>query len=605
MINLKLANILTAIAEIKKSSPDDKNILLGLIIAARTLRDNPESIEKIYSSGKLRELTGMEEPAYKLIKEYLDTGSIGLYEELKSKYSENLIRLVRISGLGKKRMFKIYDTFNIKSLEDLKDKLVDNNRIANVLAEGGSGKNKAGESYTERLKQSLDYMESIRGMFPRWQVELYLDEIKNSLYKIKDIKRFVFVGSLRRKKSIVKDIDILIQPYFNNPLYDFERSEKLLGEIRSLNFIKRLLSSDIRKENISARFETVFGIEIEFIISSAKNWAVDMLYTTGSKKHIKKLERIAQKKGYFKSGRIETAGFSENSGEGTGNYLPADDAFYEKNIYSRLNLQYIPPELREDLGEIELAENFLVPSLLTMEDIKGDLHIHSRWSDGIISLHDMVERVKKFNYEYIAITDHTESNYYGRGLDAKRVQEKINYINKLKSRFKDFYILMGSEIEIRGVGKLDYPENIIKKMDIAIGSMHSSFLNTRAENTARTVSAIENRHIDFIAHPTGVVFGNRAPYSIDIDRLISAAAKNNKALEINSYFLRMDLNEQDVRKAREMGVKVVINTDAHRPNNMDMVRLGVDVARRAGLQKKDVLNALTLKELKAWKKQRS
>ncbi|MFZ3085036.1 MAG: PHP domain-containing protein, partial [Candidatus Hydromicrobium sp.] len=235
----------------------------------------------------------------------------------------------------------------------------------------------------------------------------------------------------------------------------------------------------------------------------------------------------------------------------------------------------------------------------------GDLHIHSRWSDGIISLDDMVERVKKFNYEYIAITDHTESNYYGRGLDAKKLQEKINYINELKSRFKDFYILMGSEIEIRGVGKLDYPENIIKKMDIAIGSMHSSFLNTRAENTARAVSAIENRYIDFIGHPTGVVFGNRAPYSIDVDRLVSAAAKNNKALEINSYFLRMDLNEQNVRKAREMGVKVVINTDAHRPNNMDMIRLGVDIARRAGLQKKDVLNALALKELKAWKKQRS
>jgi len=605
MINLKLANILTDIAEIKKSNPDNKNMSLGLIIAARTLRDNTESIEKIYSSEKLGRLISIDELSCKLIKEYLDTGSIGLYEELKSKYSEDLIRLVRISGLGKKRMFKIYDTFNIKSLEDLKDKLVDNNRIAGVLAEAGSGRDKTGESYTERLKQSLDYMESIRGMFPRWRVEVYLDEIKNSLYKIKDIKRFVVVGSLRRKKSIVKDIDILIQPNFNNSLYDFGRSKELLGEIQSLNFIKRLVSSDIRKENISAIFETVFGIEIEFIISSDKNWAVDMLYTTGSKKHIKKLERIAQKKGYFKSGRIDTAGFSENSGDGTRNYQPADGAFYEKNIYSKLNLQYIPPELREDLGEIELAENFLVPSLLTMEDIKGDLHIHSRWSDGLISLDDMIERIKKFDYEYIAITDHSVNNYYGRGLDAKKLQEKINYINELKSRFKDFYILMGSEIEIRGVGKLDYPDNIIKKMDIAIGSMHSSFLNTRAENTARAVSAIENRYIDFIAHPTGVVFGSRAPYSVDVDRLISAAAKNNKALEINSYFLRMDLNEQNVRKAREMGVKVVINTDAHRPNNMDMIRLGVDIARRAGLQKKDVLNALALKELKAWKKQRS
>ena len=300
MINLRLANILIDIVEIKKSGPGDKKMLLSLANAARTLRDNPESIEKIYSSGKLKELIGIDEQAYKLIKEYLDTGGIGLHEELKSKYSENLIRLVRISGMGKKRMFKIYNTFNIKSLEDLKDKLVDNHRIAGVLAEGSSGENNAGEFYTERLKQSIDYMESVRGMFPRWRVEIYLDEIKNSLYKIKDIKRFLLVGSLRRKKSVVKDIDILIQPYFNNTSYDFERSKKLLGGIQSLNFINGSLSSDIRKENISAKFETVFGIEIEFIISSAENWDVDMLYATGSMKHIKKLEKIAQKKGYFK-----------------------------------------------------------------------------------------------------------------------------------------------------------------------------------------------------------------------------------------------------------------------------------------------------------------
>jgi len=605
MINLKLANILTDIAEIKKSSADDKNISLNLIIAARTLRDSPESIEKIYESGRIKELIGIEKSAYELIREYLETGSVRLYEELKWKYSEDLIRLIRISGLGKKRLFKIYDTFNIKNLEDLKDKLAGSSKILNVLKDTYSGGDEVGETYIERLKQSLDYMESIKGMFPRWQVEVCSDEIKNNLYKIKEIEEVMVVGSLRRKKSAVKDIDILVLPYFNSGLYDLARSKRLLEEIKSLNFIKRFKGSDLRRENISARFETVFGIDVELIVSSHKNWALDMLYTTGSKEHIKKLEKIARDKGDFRNGRIDTGGFLERSSERTVNFLSADSTDCESSIYSKLNLQYIPPELREDLGEIELAGGNLLPKLLAMEDIKGDLHIHSKWSDGIISLDDMIERVKKFKYEYIAITDHTESNYYGRGLGAEKLQKKINYINKLKSRFKDFRILMGSEIDIKGVGKFDYPQSVIKKIDIAIGSMHSSFLNTRAENTARVTSAVENKYIDFIAHPTGVVFGNRAPYSIDIDHLISAAVKNNKALEINSYFLRLDLNEQNVRKAAGMGVKVVINTDAHRPNNMDMIMMGVDIARRAGLQKNDVLNTFPLEELEAWKRQRS
>ena len=605
MINLKLANILTDIAEIKKSSTDDKNMSLNLIIAARTLRDNPESIEKIYKSGRVKELIGIENSAYELIKEYLETGSIRLYEELKWKYSGDLIRLIRISGLGKKRLFKIYDAFNIKSLEDLKDKLEGSSKILNVLKDAYSGGDEEGEIHIERLKQSLNYMESIKGMFPRWQVEVCSDEIKNSLYKIKEIEKVIVVGSLRRKKSAVKDIDVLVLPYFNSKLYDPARSKRLLEEIGSLNFIERFKGSDPMRENISARFETLFGIEVELIVSSHKNWALDMLYTTGSKEHIKKLEKIARDTGNFKNGRIDIGGFLEKSGNRTGDFLSADNTNCESGIYSKLNLQYIPPELREDLGEIELAERNLLPELLTMEDIKGDLHIHSRWSDGIISLDDMIERVKKFKYEYIAITDHTESNYYGKGLGVEKLQKKINYIDKLKSRFKDFRILMGSEIDIRGVGKFDYPQSMIKKIDIAIGSMHSSFLNTRAENTARVISAVENKYIDFIAHPTGVVFGNRAPYSIDIDHLISTAAKNNKALEINSYFLRQDLNEQNVRKAAGMGVKVVINTDAHRPNNMDMIMLGVDIARRAGLQKNDVLNTLPLEELQKWKRQRS
>ena len=608
MINLKLANIFMDIAEIKKSGSTGKELSSNLIIAARTLRDNPESIEKTYPGGQIKKLPGMEGPAYELLTEYMETGTIRLYEELKSKYDESLIGLIRISGFEKKRMFKIYEALDIKNIEDLKGKLTSRdigNRIYNIMAEAGLSESKDSMFYIKRLKFSLDYIESSKGLYPRWQVELFLDEIKMSLYKIKDIEKVIAAGSLRRKKLLVRDIDILILPHFNNRFFDSSKSLKLLEEIRSLNFIKGFKESDIRPESISGRFGTVFETEVEFIISSHNNWAGDLLYTTGSKGHIKKLEEIAIKKGFAENGRIKNINLKDIIGTKAKNSLPEEEAVcLEEYIYSRLGLQYIPPELRENQGEIELAKKHLLPVLLKMEDIRGDLHIHSKWSDGILSLDDMIERIKKFNYEYMAITDHSTSNYYGRGLDDKRVYEKISYIGKLKSKFKDFRILMGSEIDIREVGKFDYPESIIKKMDIAIGSMHSSFLNTEAENTARVVSAAKNKYIDFIAHPTGVVFGSRAPYFIDIERLIAAAAENNKALEINSYYLRTDLNEQNARQASKMGVKLVINTDSHRPNNMDMIRLGVDIARRAGLGKKDVLNALSLKELEAWKKQR-
>jgi DNA polymerase (family 10) len=604
MINLKLANILLDIAEIKKADSKDKNIPVKFITASRTLRDYPEIIEKINSGVRLEGLAGMEEPACTMVKEYLNTGKIRFYEEIRSKYSEEMLRFIRISGLGKKRIFKIYDIFNIKSLEELKDRLDDSRRFSGFLKGIGLFKDRDGKFYMQRLRKSLEYMESIKGRFPRWQVEFYLDKIKNGLCKIKNVEAAAAVGSLRRKRSTVRDIDILVLPDFNNSVYDFARSESLLENIRSLDFIRKMNKKDIREESISAAFEAVFGIEIEFIISSRKKWAVDLLYTTGSKKHIKKLEGSAGKKGYLKKERIAVHVPVREGRDRIKNVLQPDLTDYERKIYSELDLQYIPPELREDRGEVELAGKNLLPSIVSMEDIKGDLHVHSAWSDGLIDLDDMIERIKKFGYEYLAVSDHSVSNIYGRGLDKGKLQEKMRYIYKLKSKYRDFEILMGSEIDIRKAGMLDYTDDIIEKLDIAIGSLHSSFLNTEAENTAGSVSAVGNKYIDFIAHPTGEVFGDRAPYFIDIDRLISAAAENGKALEINSYFLRLDLNEENARKVGDVGGKVVINTDAHRPNNMDMIRLGVDVARRAGLEKKDVLNTFSLKELKDWKRKR-
>lgn len=604
MINLKLANILIGMAEILKADSKDKEIPLKIIVAARTLRDSPGSIDRIRAGEKISELPGMKEPVCSLVREYLDTGRIRLYEKISSGYTDEMIRFIRISGLGKRRMFDIYKGLDIKSLEELKGRLADAKSFAAFLAKKELFRDRESDFYIKRLARSLDYMESLEGRVPRWLVEYHLEKIIRELAGIKDIAGTAVVGSLRRKKTSVRDIDILVLPYFNKAAYDPARSEELLEKIGSLDFIKKLTGKDRRKENISAVFETVFGMEVEFIISSFKDWALDLLYTTGSKKHIKKLEELAARKGYFNGSRIEVD--IPVSMEVDGEYTKFQSRLYdhERKIYGRLGLQYIPPELREGRGEIESASQDKLPELVSTKDIKGDLHVHSEWSDGLIDLDDMTKRIKKYSYEYLAVSDHSESNFYGRGLGTEKVIEKIEYIRSLKSGRRGYEILMGSEIDIRKVGKLDYPDHIIKELDIAIGSLHSSFLNTRAENTARSVSAVENKYIDFIAHPTGKVFEDRAPYFIDIDRLMSAAAETRKALEINSYFLRLDLDEDNARKFKEMGGKVVINTDAHRPNNMDMIGLGVDIARRAGLEKKDVLNTFTLKELRAWKRKR-
>ena len=616
MINLYLANIFMSIAEIKKSGGTraDKDFRSNLVTAARTIRDNPESIEKTYRSGQLKKLPGMNGPAYELLVEYIETGTIKLYEELKSEYDEGLMEFIRISGFDKRRLFAIYDGLGVKNIEELKEKINSKDiediskKISDIMTAAGLSKSRDdGRFYVERLKYSLDYVESIKGLYPRWQIELFLNEIIESLYRIKDIEKVAVVGSLRRKKPFVKDIDILILPRFNDKFFNSSRSLELIKEIKTLGFIKRFKGSDIRPQSISGGFETVYGVDVEFILSSYNNWAADLLYTTGSGEHVKELEKIAGEKGLVENGRIKNISFSDSlSGAKAVDFMLNDDDghSFEEPIYNRLGLQYIPPELRENIGEIELAAGHMLPILVKMEDIKGDFHVHSTWSDGIISIDDMIERIQRYNYEYLAISDHSVSNYFGRGLDNKRIEEKMEYVSKLKSRFKDFRFLMGSEIDINGAGKFDYPDEIIRKLDIAIASIHSSFLNSKDENTARAVSAVKNKYIDIIAHPTGVVFGNRAPYLIDIDRLIVAAARYNKALEINSYYLRMDLNEQNARKASKMGVKLSINTDSHRPNNMDMIRLGVDIARRAGLEKKDILNTLSLEELEEWKKQR-
>ena len=592
MINLNLAWILTNLAEIKKIGPGRKDDVFNTVRAARSLKDDPGIIEKIQKGEGRQDFPGIDEKNFALISEYLKSGKISEYEKLQELYSRDLLSLIRITGLGSKRMFSIYDTFKITNLNQLKNIIFNTASCKDLINNAGLAEDTLNDLYIARLKRSIEYFESLRGKIPRGSIDFFMSKIVDSISKLKGIKKIITTGSVRRKKSWIRDIDIMILPSCNDRGYNAEESANLLKKIQSLDFIQKLIGTDPREDNISARFKTAHEIDLEVIISSNENWALDSIYTTGSKKHLKKLEDIAKKLDCFANGRIS---FKTR---------PAEEISTEKAIYNRLGLQYIPPELREANGEIGLAAANSLPVLVELKDIKGDLHIHSSWSDGLIEFDEMIKKARKYNYQYIAISDHSESNYYGKGLDAKKLMERNKSIDRLNSRTGGLEILKGSEIDITGTGKFDYNENIMGQLDIAIGSQHSSYSISEERNTSRAVSALENKNIDFIAHPTGMVFRDRAPVFINIDRLVESAKENNKALEINSYFMRLDLDDVNARKAGEVGAKLVINTDSHRPGNIDMIVLGVDIARRAGLEKKDILNTFTLKELAKWKKNR-
>lgn len=604
MINLKLSSILTTIAEISKFKPGEKEIVMNLSRATRTIRDYENDITDAYKEGLLEKMPGIDPFSYAMIKEYFETGSIRLFDQIKEKYPEDLIKIVRLSGIGTKRVFGIYEKFNIKTFEDLKD-LFTLNYDTKKLTESFE----IDSLFLERIKHSVSYYESLKGKYPRWLVLKFADKIVEKLSSINEISSLKVVGSLRRRKAEIKDIDILVLPEFNDEKINYEKSKELISKIRASYFVKDFISKEDRKENISTRFSTIFDIDVEIIITSKKMWPVDLLIATGSKNHLRKLKEAAKEsvclnKDAFDFSMIK---FKELKKYKNKDSVYEEDDFIcqeEKQIYDFLGMKYIFPELREGLNEVELAKESYLPELIKLSDMKGDLHVHSNYSDGIMEMKEIVKKIKKYNYEYLSFSDHSGSNQYGNGLNKTRLMDKSAYINDLNLKQDKFSFLMGSEIEIDEEGNLDYDDVQISKFDIALGSIHNGLKFDLRTNNLRFEKAMKNKYIDIIAHPTGVVFGSRAPYFLDIDYLIKCASKYGKAIEINSYYLRLDLNEENARKAKGAGILISINTDSHRPNNLDMIRLGVDIARKAGIEKEDVINTLSLDDLKKWKSSR-
>ncbi len=536
--------------------------------AALNILELDEDIEDRVERNDVTDIPGVGKDLASKVKEYVETGYIKEFEKLQKKVPLEMTELLGILGLGPKTLALLYRELNVRSLEDL-EKVLDGEE---VLKFKGLGQKKVDE-----IKKGIPLLKEKRERTHLGVVLPLAEEIKKQVESIKGTEKTIIAGSLRRMRETIKDIDILTIS---------DDTEKTVKEFTKMPFVKEVLASGSTKGSVI----TKDGIQVDLRVVGPESYGGALLYFSGSKAHNVRLRGMAQKNGL----RINEYGIFKGEKKLAGET--------EKEMYEYLGLPLISPELREDRGEIEAAMEGKLPHLIELSDIKGDLHMHTTWSDGKASIEDMAKSAMDLGYEYIAITDHSPSSTIANGLSVERLKDKKKELNSVNKKIKGINILMGSEVDIKNDSSLDYPDEVLKELDVVIASVHSGFKMDRETITKRIVKALENPYVHALGHPTGRLINEREPYDIDIDRLIETALKYDKALEVNSSYLRLDLKDLHVKKAVEAGVKIIISTDAHRPEGLLQMRYGVGTARRGWVQKKDVLNALEFGELNEWLK---
>ena len=564
--NREIAQIFKSIGEILELKGDSSFRVNSYYKASRVIGDLSQDIEKVAAEGKLRDISGIGEATAKKIEEYLETGRIGRYEELKKDIPADLIRMMEIPGLGPKTVNLLWQKLGVTTMTDLR----------RVMRSGQAAELPGmGEKKVQNILKGIELYSVARERMPLGVALPIAQEIAGNLRKLKGVKAAEPAGSLRRKCETIGDIDILTSG---------TDGAGIIKAFTELSQVKRVLAAGDTKGSVI--LEGDFQIDVRVV--PEKSFGAALQYFTGSKAHNIRLRGLAKTKG------LKVSEYGVFKGKKS---IAGKD---EEEVYEALGLPWMPPELREDRGEIAAAQQGRLPDLIELEDIKGDLQVHSTYSDGSNSIEEMALAAKKRGYKYICITDHSRSLKVASGLEIEELEERAEEIARLNKKLKGIRILNGAEVDILGDGRLDYPDEVLEKLDIVLGAIHSALGQEEKKMTARLLSAIENPNVDIIAHPTGRVFGQRGPSNIDLERIMKAAAETKTVLEIDAYYDRLDLNDINARMARDMGVKLEISTDAHHIDQLWMMELGVAVARRGWLTSADVINTLPADKLLKW-----
>jgi DNA polymerase (family 10) len=568
MKNIEIARLFNEIADYLEVKDENPFRIRAYRRAAQAIEGLPEDIAAIAERDRLQDIPGIGKDLAGKIQEYLRSGRVEYLEGLRMEIPPGVIELLGIHGVGPKTAKLLYEKAGVDSVEKLEKK---------VSTGALSGLPGVKAKTLENILKGITVWRSGRERMPLGSALLLAETILEKLRGMKEVNQIEAAGSLRRMKETVKDIDILVTSTKPGPVMDV---------FANLPNVAEVLAHGETKSSVRLRE----NIQVDLRVVEPECFGAALQYFTGSKQHNIRVRELAQRKGLKVS---EYGVFNEKTNRRIAGKNEAD-------VYQATGMPFVPPELREDGGEIEAALEGRLPSLVELADIRGDLQMHTTWSDGGHSLSELAEGVRAKGYQYMAVTDHSKSTTVAGGMKEEQVLQMVAEVRALNKRLKGFRVLAGCEVDIKANGGLDYPDEILRQLDLVLVSIHSRFKMSREEMTARIVRAVQHPLVHMLGHPTGRLIGERGAYELDIETVLQAARAAGTAIEINASPSRLDLSDLHARRAKDLGIPIAINTDAHTIGQLEYMRFGVSVARRAWLTPADVLNTRPEKQLVSW-----
>jgi len=570
MINLDIAKIFDEIADILEVKGENPFRIRAYRRAARTIETLTQDLKVIAERGgvsELKKIPGVGEGIAKKIVEIAKAGDCNKHRELMQEVPAGLLELLSIPRVGPKTIAKVHEEIGISSIEELEE------AAKSHMLEGLPG---LGVKVEENILKGIEQYRRYKGRKLLSEALPRAESIVNELNKLDAVERITIAGSLRRMREAIGDIDILVVS---------KRPKEVMDAFTSIDGVEDIVAKGDTKSSIVLK-----GIDVDLRVVEAVSFGAAAHYFTGSKHHNIRIRELGVKNGL----KINEYGVFRGEDRIGGKN--------EEDVFKSVGLAYIPPELREDRGEVEAAKDNKIPRLIELNDIKGDLHVHTKWSDGKNSVEEMAKTAIYLGYEYIAVADHSPAVGIAGGMNEDKIAKRQEEIEEANKRFEDggsdFRVLSSAEVDIKSDLSMDFPDKILKSLDVVVGAVHTKFSQDRETMTKRIVTAMENQNVDIIAHPTGRVLGKRDPYEVNMERLMEVAKDTGTVMELNSFPNRLDLNDVHCRMAKDYGVLVAISTDAHDATQMGaVIKYGVATARRGWLEAKDVVNTRGLEEV--------
>jgi DNA polymerase (family 10) len=568
MTNQDIGHVFDEIADLLEIKGEDTFRVNSYRRMARTIAELAQDIHDVAARGELADLPGIGKSSAQKIQELIDTGKLRMRAELAAEVPESLLKLLEIPSVGPKKVALLWKERGVLTLDDLK---------AAIAAGKLAGLKGFGEKTVQQIAHGIEFLEQSAGRVRLGTAWRIAEEMCVAIRGMKAVQRVEPAGSLRRGRETIGDLDLLCIA---------DDGAGVIREFTQLPLVTQVMAAGDTKGSVLVEYRPGHAIHVDLRVVPAESFGAAWQYFTGSKEHNVRLRERAVKRGWS----LNEYGLTE------GDRVIASRT--EADIYAALGLPWLPPELREDRGELDLKE--LPPDLLALKHIRGDLHMHTPASDGRNTVEELAAAARTLGYKYICITEHSASSVIANGLKPERLRQHIKDVRAAAKPIKGITVWIGAEVDILADGKLDYPDKLLAELDFVIASIHSGMGSDETANTWRTLTAMQSPYVNCIGHPTGRLIGEREAMALDIEAVAKEAARTGTALEINANHFRLDLKDQHARLARDLGAKLMLGTDAHGIDQLDQMRFGVITARRAWLRKADVLNTRAAKDIAAF-----